>query len=365
MVAGIGVANTWAKPSNGLLTGQSFALVASFCGAVAGLLWWRRRAPRLVAAALVIAHVIAFTPTALAVALYTVGDECHSSPRTLWGFGLAGCAADLVAVQGGGTAWDLRETTYTLAAVIGPLVVGYAVALRRELAASASSRLSALERSQQLLVEQARETERRRIAREMHDVVSHRIGHIVLAAGALQTARGLDSTQVVERAELIRAEGRAALEELREVLGVLSPNRTGEPAPRAPQPDAGGLPDLVERARTAGQAVDYEVHGHPEVLPTVIQQALFRTVQEALTNAAKHAPGAAVAVRLRCAADGVRLTVTNDAAARPPEPALPGGGNGLVGLRERAALLGGGAQAGPHGDGFRVTVHLPVRPLTA
>ncbi|MGW5122009.1 hypothetical protein ACWEQ8_42335, partial [Streptomyces noursei] len=142
----VGVGNSWVKPSNGLMSNAPLGAVAGFSGAVALLLWWRRRFPRTVAGALLVAHVIAFTPTALAVALYTVGAQFHRRPRTLWIFGALSCVADLIAVQVGEPAWDLREAAYSLTVVIGPLVVGYAVALRRDLATAARNELAMMER---------------------------------------------------------------------------------------------------------------------------------------------------------------------------------------------------------------------------
>ncbi|MGW5121261.1 sensor histidine kinase, partial [Streptomyces noursei] len=249
--------------------------------------------------------------------------------------------------------------------VIGPLVVGYAVALRRDLATAARNELAMMERWHQLQVERARETERRRIAREMHDVVSHRVGHMVVAAGALETAHQPNPDKVARTAGLIRTEGRHALEELREVLGVLAPDHAHESAPRAPQPDATDLPELVDRARTAGHDATLTVTGSPETLPTMVRQALYRATQEALTNAAKHAPGAQVSVSLHCGPDAAELTVVNGPPTAPPHQDLPGSGRGLLGLRERAALLGGTVDAGPHGDGFRLSVRLPAHPAAA
>ncbi|WP_102922561.1 sensor histidine kinase [Streptomyces noursei] len=356
----VGMGNSWIKPSNGLMTHAPLGVVAGFSGAVAVLLWWRRRFPQTVAGALLAAHMIAFTPTALAVALYTVGDQSHRSPRTLWTFGVLSCAADLAAVQGGGPVWDLREAAYSLAAVVGPLVVGYTVALRRDLAAAARNELAMMEHWHRLQVEQARETERRRIAREMHDVVSHRVGHMVVTAGALEVTHHPDPDKVTHTAELIRTEGRQALEELREILGVLTPDRAHESAPRSPQPDAAHLPELIDHAKTAGHDVTLTVTGRPETLPTVVQQALYRAAQEALTNAAKHAPGAQVSVALDCGPDAAHLTVVNGPPTAPPHPDLPSGGRGLLGLHERAALLGGTVDAGPEDGGFRLSIHLPT-----
>jgi signal transduction histidine kinase len=213
-----------------------------------------------------------------------------------------------------------------------------------------------------LLVEQARVNERSRIARDMHDVVAHRVGHIVLLAAALRVGAGSVNRKVADDAEQIRHEGRRALEELRAILGVLTPDRAGRSAPRAPQVDAGELDELVRSARRAGLHADLRVEGEPGALPTLVQQALYRTLQESLTNAAKYAPGAEVAIELRCGPDAVDLTVVNGAASGPPADDLPSGGNGLLGLDERASLLGGVLTAGPEGVGFRVELHLPIAP---
>ncbi|MGM9470252.1 sensor histidine kinase [Streptomyces murinus] len=357
----LGVGDSWIKPSKGLLlTDAPLPVVASFSGAVGLLLWWRRRRPLVVCCLVVVCHLLAFTPTALAVALYMVGTHYRRQVRVLVLVAVAASLADIIALRAG-EAWDAREVGYTLALAIGSLTVGSTVALRRDLVAAAHARLAALEREQGLLVERARGEERTRIAREMHDVVAHRVGHMVLSASALRVGAAGDA-KVTEAAELIRHEGRQALEELREILGVLTPGRAAGHAPRSPQPDASHLPDLVERASSTGQPVTLRVEGHPEALPTVVQQALYRTLQETLTNAAKHAPGASVDVDLHCRADGVYLTVTNGPATRPPDHVLPSGGNGLVGLRERAVLLGGQIDAGPHAAGFRVALQLPAYP---
>lgn len=369
IVVAAGVADSWVTWwSNGLLTGRPTALVASVAGMAGLALWWRRRSPVLVAVVLLVAHTLVFTPLALAVALFTVGDVFHTRPRVLWAFGVAGSVADLVAARIGGPAWDWRGTAYSLALVTGSLIVGYAVAVRRDLAASAQElaraaqgQLEITRRWHELLLEQARADERREIARELHDVVSHRVGHMVMTATTLTVGSSATDARVVQKAELIGSEGRAALEELREILGVLAPDRASGGAPRAPQPSAGQLPALVARARAAGQRVDLDVAGDPQALGTVVQHALYRIVQEALTNAGKHAPGSDVRVRVDCRADGLHVEVVNTAATGLTRPDAPAGsGSGLLGVRERATLLGGHAETGPYGDGFRLAVFVPV-----
>ncbi|MEV5478180.1 histidine kinase [Streptomyces sp. NPDC052207] len=357
----LGVGNSWIKPSNGLLlTGAPLPLTATVSGAVGLLLWWRRRHPFAVGCLVVLCHLLCFTPTALAIALYTVGTACRRQARVLAFFVIVASVADIGTLWSGG-AWDPREAGYTLALAIGPLAVGGAVGLRRDLTTAAQAQLATLEREQELLVQRTRVEERSRIARDMHDVVAHRVGHIVLTAGALRVGAAAHEPKIADAAELIRREGRHALEELREILGILTPGRR---APRAPRPDADELSGLVERCRRTGQLISLCVEGFPEALPTVVQQALYRTLQEALTNAAKHAPGASVDVDLHCRVDGVHLTVSNGPATRSPDDDLPSGGHGLVGLRERAALLGGHIDAAPSADGFRVALHLPSRPST-
>ncbi|MGW1885648.1 sensor histidine kinase [Streptomyces sp. NPDC001970] len=370
VVVVIGVADTWVKPSNGLLTGQPIAVAAVTSGLVGSVLWWRRRSPGVVAAVIMVGYVITFTPVALAVAMYTVG-EAYRRIRTLVWFGVAGCAAGVLVLWAGPPDWDLRAAAFTLAFILGPLVVGYAVAIRRDLALEAQATIDALERERHLLVERAQVGERARIARELHDVVAHRVGNIVLTAGALKVgpeARGAPA--VARAAELIRDEGHQALDELREVLGVLTPGRRGRqdrPAARAPQPDASQLDKLVERSARFGRPATLRIDGHPETLTAPVQRAIHRIVQEGLTNAAKHAPGASVGVVVECRLDGVEVQVTNGNPATgardvdaPPLP--PSGGNGLIGLAERVALLDGRITAGPYGSGYRLDAFIPHRP---
>ncbi|MFE6040576.1 sensor histidine kinase [Streptomyces sp. NPDC056452] len=359
--AAIGVANSWVKPSNGLLTGAPLTVIALVSGGTGLLLWWRHRRPIAIPCLVVACHVLAFTPTALAVALYTVGDVHHRRPRILGLFAVLATLADVAALRLGDV-WDIREAGYSLALVIGPLVVGYAVALRSDLAAASQAELATREREHRLVLERARIHERARIARDMHDVVSHRVGHMVLMAAALKVGPGAQDKGVAQEAEQIRHEGRQALEELREILGVLTPDRARRTEPRAPQADARNLGDLARTAEHAGLQVDLRVQGQPESLPTVLQQALYRTVQESLTNAAKYAPGAPVQIDLECGPDRVDLSVANGPPAGPPGHDLPGGGNGLIGLRERASLLGGELEAGPEAGGFRVSLRLPAHP---
>lgn len=258
------------------------------------------------------------------------------------------------------------------AALVG---IGFYIGARRDLIASLRARAETAEREQTARVEQARAAERNRIAREMHDVLAHRMSVVALYAGALRTREDLTSTQAREAATVVEDGAREALTELRQVLGVLregEPGRPGEHEP--PQPTLVALDALVsERADLgAGQVVLRLPEGGPAADDTVLAQVPetvsrtgYRVVQEGLTNVRKHARGADVEVRVtvRPGAE-VRIDVDNE----PPPThelgrTLPGSGLGLVGLRERASLVGGRVEAGPRGDGgFVLSVWLPWRP---
>lgn len=258
---------------------------------------------------------------------------------------------------GGGMAVGGPMSLVSYALMVGlPLVVGLWVTARRQVIAGLHERAERLEREQAERAELARVAERARIAREMHDVVAHRVSLMVLHAGALEVAGG--DPRTAEAAALIRTTGRTALAELRQVLGVL---RSGESDGRlAPQPVLADLPALLDLARSAGIPVTLTESGDLTGLAVTAQRTAYRVVQEALTNVAKHAGRAPTAVSLAVVGEEFVIQVRN---APPPHPVdrLPGSGLGLVGLRERLALLGGRLEAHPQLDGgFAVTAVLPL-----
>lgn len=248
-------------------------------------------------------------------------------------------------------------------------VVGFSVALglfigaRRELVNNLRDQVETAQREQEARVAQARTHERARIAREMHDVLAHRISLVAMHAGALAYRDDLPPEQVRKTAGLLQETSHHALGELREVLGVLR-DQEGEPgqgAPEPPQPTLTDLDELVETAVAGGQQIELYRDADTASLPNSLSRNAFRIVQEGLTNARKHAPGELVIVRLTGHADDVLIVeIRNPRPAATTEPAAPGAGLGLVGLRERATLSGGTLTAGPdRGGDFVVRATLP------
>lgn len=214
--------------------------------------------------------------------------------------------------------------------------------------------------------------ERLRVAREVHDIVSHTLGGIGVRAGVVRHVHGDDPRALAEALAEIERASRAATDELRLVLGVL---RQGDTAPLAPQPGLADLPSLVETARAAGVECALHTHG-TEGLPVTVAAAVHRVVQESLTNVVRHAPGATCTVTVTADDGAVEVKVLDTGRARLPgagqDPAwatpatttpLPGSGTGLIGMRERVSLHGGSLHTGPRpGGGHRVHARLPLDP---
>jgi len=241
--------------------------------------------------------------------------------------------------------------------VLLPGAVGIYVRTRAQLLSALRERAERAEAEQELLARDAVLTERTRIAREMHDAVGHRVSLMVLQAGAIEMAAA-DQQRVEQLAGQMQTAGRQALDELRQMVGVLRAGEA-EDAPLAPQPGLEALGPLVEESRQAGMAVELtELPDSARVDPAV-SRAAYRIVQEALTNAAKHAPGAPVRVAVAHPAEQLVVRVVNGP-GRASEPAA-GGGYGLVGLAERVRTLGGRLTAEPRLDGgFEVEAELPA-----
>ncbi|HEX6448048.1 MAG TPA: sensor histidine kinase [Trebonia sp.] len=231
-----------------------------------------------------------------------------------------------------------------------PVLIGAVVRTRR------NGKRELAEQERRHFGERALLEERQRIARELHDVVAHHMSVIAIQAEAAPYKTADPPPELVECFAEIRGSALTGLTELRRLLGVL---RTGSPS-TAPQPGLAGLDALLDSARGGGVSVTASVTGEPVPLPEGVDLSAYRILQEALSNAMRHAPGSHVGVRVAYLGDSLELEVRNDAGADGRGADTEGGGHGIVGMRERAAMLGGTLFAGPAGDGFRVTAVLPV-----
>ena len=241
---------------------------------------------------------------------------------------------------------------------VGVLACGMVRRSRRQ---AARERRRSHELEEQLRVEQIRHAERERIAREMHDVLAHRISLLSLHAGVLEFRPDAPPDEVARAAAIIRASAHQALEDLRAAIGFLRDGGYGE-APQPPQPTLTALPRLLEESRAAGMRLHADVRvADPSAVPDGLGRHALRIVQEALTNARKHAPAAEVDLRVEGApGEGLSIDVRNPVPVLATAPEIPGSGTGLVGLAERATLSGGRLEHGldEHGD-FRVRAWLP------
>ncbi|SOD97390.1 Signal transduction histidine kinase [Blastococcus haudaquaticus] len=354
------VAEAWSRPdppTDGLLF---LDLVVGSLGCVA--LWGRRRWP--VGVALLLALIGTFSDMAGAAVLITLFTVAVHRPwRTVALVAALNAAAAGVYVF-------LRPDPDLPVPVVGALLVvltaavvawGMFVRARRQLVHSLRERAVRAEEEQRLRVDQARQLERTRIAREMHDVLAHRLSLLSMHAGALEFRPDAPPAEVARAAGVVRASARQALEDLREVVGVL--RDTAETGAERPQPTLSDVPALIEENRRAGLRVraEYRVADLASA-PASVGRTAYRVVQEGLTNARKHAPGAVATVTVTGGpGDGVTVCVANPAGlGQEPDVALPGAGTGLVGLLERVGLAGGHLEHGWTADSdFRLRVWLP------
>ncbi|MFU9038900.1 MULTISPECIES: sensor histidine kinase [Streptomyces] len=341
----------------------------------------RRRAPLVAVAVPVVPSLVLsvqlFTGAyvlALAVLGHLAGVRMARARPALWfftGVALAGVPVCALAAR---TLWPWFTFLMTLLLnVVLPWLLGRYRRQYAELVRTGWQLADRMEHEQQAVADRTRLRERARIAGDMHDSLGHELALIALRAGALELDPELTADRRAAAGELRAAAG-AATERLREIIGVLRADDEGAPRRSADE----SLPELVARARASGMTVTLEQPDETERpdraerpgaagLPGMTGPAVHRLVQEALTNAAKHAPGAAVRVRIERAEGQLRVTVTNAAPPPGPAPAAVSGGSGLVGLDERVRLAGGTLHSGPTPDGgFTVAARLPLTggPLT-
>ncbi len=303
----------------------------------------------------------ALFPVVLAISLYTVAATMHRAEALAAAVLTVGVMV-LVIAQDGTRHWAvaISDAAGFTAAV---LVAGLYVSTRRAYLSALRDRARRLELERDQTSALAAAEERARIAREMHDSVAHHLTVIVaLSDGALRAVTRAPG----EAADAIRdvsGTARQALAETRRLLGVLRADSGQEL--RQPLPGLADLDDLLSRVRAAGLPVRYELTGTGADLPAATQLAVFRLVQEALTNTMKHAgPGASAVVRLQFTPAEVRVDVEDDGAGRGAEPGTAGGG--LTGMRERISAFGGQLDFGPgHPHGWRVTARLYLDPAAA
>ncbi|NGO46180.1 sensor histidine kinase [Streptomyces ureilyticus] len=333
-------------------TRTDVALAALGCAALA----FRRRFP--LGVFLLTLPVAVTQPVAVAplVALFTLAERCRN--RRL----LAGCVA-LAAVASSvpwpaaftevGRTMTLIDFVYSLATAVVPVLFGQLLQAHRDLARRLVEIEEAREYERSLHAQAVLARERAQLAREMHDVVAHQVSLIAVRAGALQVAAG--DADAKEAARTIRSLSVTTLDELRTMVTLLRASG-GNATELTPQPTLADLHKLLESSGTHA-----DLKGElPPTVGTPAQRALYRTVQEALTNARKHAPGATAHVELWQDGDDVGVTVTNSPPTRP-SLSLPGSRQGLVGLRERADILHGTLESGPTAEGgYRVRLRIPL-----
>jgi signal transduction histidine kinase len=363
------IGGSWWPARPGPVAWVMLGLQAVACASLAV----RRRAPLTV-----VAILAAFT-LALSLLIWPAGVLTPAHTGTVWApFGtvlaayapffyqpnrrlaIAGVAVLSIIVA---RPWQPSVTVITVGIIrtaAGPLLAMYFDA-RRRLVAALTERAERAEREQNLLAEQARTEERARLAGEMHDVVTHRVSLMVLQAGALRMTAADEATR--RAAEELRAAGCQALDELRDLVGILRTADDEDATPSTP-----GLAALVAESTGVGTPAELAEDGDPALASPVVGRTAYRIVREALTNVRKHAPGALVTVQVSYAESGVRLTVRNTA---PPLPASAGqdgaelsalgSGLGIAGLRQRVELVHGTLRAtGMPDGGFCVEATLPA-----
>jgi signal transduction histidine kinase len=289
------------------------------------------------------------------IALYTVAAHCERR-AALAAAGITGVALVVPAVAGKGvSSAGFAVAMYAVFTVAW--VLGDNLRTRRAYLVEVEARAERLERDREERARRAVAAERSRIARELHDVISHNVSVMVVQAAAGKDVFASQPERARDALGSIESIGREALVELRRLLGVVSPDDDAEDPGYAPQPGLARLPELVEQVGAGGLRVNLTVTGQPRDLPVGVDLSAFRIVQEALTNTLKHASASRADVSVRYMPASLEVEVLDDGVAGDPG----GRGRGLVGMRERAALLGGELSAGPRpAGGFGVRARMPL-----
>ncbi|MFD1500966.1 sensor histidine kinase [Streptosporangium lutulentum] len=322
---------------------------------------WRRRAPVVVLMVTLVVGALYDLADNLPsqpiwygglIALYTVA--AHSSRRPRVAMLVFSCGGGLLLVGSSETA--LRGIVQFIAAY----AIGRAAAAARAYATALEERASRLEYERRIEAERAAERERARIARDMHDILAHAVSLMVVQAEAGPVVVRSDPARAEAAFDAIASAGRDAMVQLRRMLGALK----DDPGPRSPQPTIVDLAKLADGVSGTGLDVTYSVSGEPRPLLPDAEVAAYRMTQEALTNVVKHAGATRADIRLLWQDDTLMISVIDD--GHGSGSPFPAGGNGLIGIRERAAAFGGSTTAGPRpdGPGFQVLVRLPLAQAT-
>ncbi|WP_217555913.1 sensor histidine kinase [Streptomyces sp. GbtcB6] len=330
---------------------------------------WRRRYPLavlwivLVANALTPGDVTRLTFYACVIAAYSAAAYSPYRPAATATLALAVLLTFVIGKSVPHTPFGVDPTVptqYVPLMISAPLVVA-TVGLRswKVRAAESRVRLAEVERRQAEALRSAVEHERARIARELHDVVTHNVSVMVIQAGAARKIMGSSPEQAREALLAVEAGGRTAMGELRQVMGLLTMD-DAEETELEPQPGLERLGPLIDRTRGTGTPVELSVSGTVRPLPGGVELTAYRVVQEALTNTLKHAAGSRAVVRVDYGEDELRVEVT-DSGGTPGPAAATGNGRGLLGLRERLAVHGGTLSNGPRPlGGYRVRAQIPL-----
>jgi signal transduction histidine kinase len=361
-VAGVAVAEVAA---NAAIVPKPAAAACELAMAIA--LVWRRRSALVVVTLVAVVQVIeaaAGVPLeqplvpllALVIALYALMTEAPGWQAA------SGAAVMLVAVGVETVVQDKGFANFAFALVflVGAAIVGRTVHSRTRHAAELADRAESLERQQSLTAQLAVQEERTRIARELHDVIAHTVSVMVVQAGAAEQIVGRDPDRARTAMQAVQTTGREALGEMARLLGIL--REDGAEIGLTPAPGLADLATLVDGARRSGMDVHFQLDGYPRQLPPGPELSVYRIVQEALTNIRKHAGRSRAAVRVTCSDTAIVAEVNDDGPREPlAEAAVPGTGQGLIGMRERVALYGGTLIAGPSAaGGFQVRASIPI-----
>jgi signal transduction histidine kinase len=320
----------------------------------------RRRLPLEVFAITLTAGVISdliggpFQFAGALVGLYTVAAYL-GRPRSIYAAGASGIATVVTSIGDSGT--PMAQVSAILAVFAGSWLLGDNIRTRRAYLRELEDRADRLEREREESIRRAAADEQARIARELHDIITHNVSVMTVQAAAAGDVFETHPGRVREALDSIESTGREALTELRRLLGRVHPEDAG--AALAPQPGLARLDALLEQVRAAGLQVQLTVEGTPHELPIGLDLSAYRIVQEALTNILKHAQASKATVRIRYEPDAIALEVIDD--GRGPAADDAERGQGIIGMRERAALVGGALRVGrAPGGGFAVDARIPL-----